>query len=106
MNTIEIKTEMWDNVLARLIDDDNVDGFCTTCDCWVDISRFQTENGYCQPCKDCYVDEEWEAGFEDEEDNQTNEELMTQIVINNKRIGELKEQNDRKDCEINRIAFK
>ena len=114
MNTIEIKTEMWDNVLVRLIDDNNVDGFCTDCDCWLDISRFQNINGFCQPCKDCYVGEEWEAGFEDDEDEEddlkysnsededdkTNEKLMTQIDVNNKRIRELKEEDNRRDAEI------
>ena len=40
----------------------------------------------------------------EDEDDKTNEKLMTQIGINNKRIEELKEQNDRKDAEIARLT--
>ena len=36
-------------------EDGEEDGFCKTCNCWVDLSRFYDIDGYYQPCKDCYV---------------------------------------------------
>jgi hypothetical protein len=104
--TIEIKTEMWNDVMVQLIEDDDVNGFCTTCNCWADISRFQDTNGFCQPCRNCYRDEDWEDDLkysDSDIEDKTNDELITQIDINNTRIEELKEDR-RRDEEITRLV--
>jgi hypothetical protein len=36
-------------------EDGEEDGFCKTCNCWVDLSRFYNIDGFYQPCRDCYV---------------------------------------------------
>ena len=71
--TTEYVTRMEGDVMIRYYLDDNgseygdADGFCTTCNRWEILCKFYEEDRHRQPCKGCYVDEEWEAGFEDDE---------------------------------------
>ena len=62
------------NVLVRG-EDGEEDGFCKTCNCWVDLSRFYNIDGYYQPCKDCYVcDDDLTYSDTDDEDDEEEED--------------------------------
>jgi len=57
-------------------EDGEEDGFCKTCNSWVDLSRFYNIDGYYQPCKDCYVCDDDLTYSDTDDDNEYMNEPM------------------------------